>query len=293
MCRLRGINDEDVREIVEELRFHILDKAGASGEMTAAGVEAALVALGSPEELASEKYLTDNLLARAEVSRSPVQILESLFRWASLSVAGFFVLLGSILWGTSLGSCSFCVLCLKPFHPQTLQDYGFFRTAPATPVTSFRLGFGESHRWVVGMCWAGGSCRSGWLWAPELLMLTHQICALVRACIPQITCVTSSLNPRQREPQDSEVLMNIFANTKGKEIALPGRTCPPRNPGAEACYNWRQSKWLMIGELAIGVLICIAHAPTFQCVLGKNSVAAAAWIESLFGYAKSAGMASA
>ena len=108
---------EDVREIVEELRFHILDKAGASGEMTAAGVEAALVALCSPEELASE-YLTDNPLARAEVSRSPVQILESLFRWASLSVAGFFVLLGAIL-GYFFGIVFVLCALLKPFHPQT------------------------------------------------------------------------------------------------------------------------------------------------------------------------------
>ena len=59
-------------------------------------VDAALAALGSPEELASE-YMTDKLLARAEVSRSPVRILESLFRWASLSVAGFFVFLASIV----------------------------------------------------------------------------------------------------------------------------------------------------------------------------------------------------
>ncbi len=97
--RLRGINQDEVREIVEELRSHITDKAAASGEtqreITPAAVDAALAALGSPEELASQ-YLTDNLLARAEVSRSPLQILRSLFRWASLSVAGFFVLLGSL-----------------------------------------------------------------------------------------------------------------------------------------------------------------------------------------------------
>src|ERR1700687_316178 len=94
--RLRGVKDEEVREIVEELRSHIMDKAAASGEATAAGVDAALAALGNPEELANE-YMTDNLLARAEASRSPVRILESLFRWASLSVAGFFVLVGSMI----------------------------------------------------------------------------------------------------------------------------------------------------------------------------------------------------
>src|SRR5271155_5480136 len=80
--RLRGMNDEDVREIVEELRSHIIDRATANGEVTAGGVDAALAKLGSPEDLAVE-YMTDALLARAEVSRSPLRILASLFRWGS------------------------------------------------------------------------------------------------------------------------------------------------------------------------------------------------------------------
>jgi len=41
--RLRGMNDEGARDIVEELRGHITDKASASGEVTAATVEAALL----------------------------------------------------------------------------------------------------------------------------------------------------------------------------------------------------------------------------------------------------------
>ena len=84
---------------------------------TVAAVDAALAALGSPQELANE-YLTDNLLARAEASRSPVRILQSLFHWASLSVAGFFVLIGSIL-GYFLGIVFILVAALKPFHPHT------------------------------------------------------------------------------------------------------------------------------------------------------------------------------
>jgi hypothetical protein len=39
--RLRGVNEQDVREIVEELRNHILDKASLGGaEVTASGVGA-------------------------------------------------------------------------------------------------------------------------------------------------------------------------------------------------------------------------------------------------------------
>src|ERR1700683_1576981 len=94
--KLRGMNDGGAREIVEELRSHIVDRASEGGAVTTRGVDAALAALGSPEDLANE-YMTDSLLARAEASRSPVRIMGSLFRWASLSVAGFLVLLGSVV----------------------------------------------------------------------------------------------------------------------------------------------------------------------------------------------------
>src|SRR5271166_4570173 len=89
---LRGLSDDDACEIVAELRSHVTERAAASGEPPDDAVDAALAALGSPEELASQ-YLTDDLLVRAEVSRSPLRILWGLFHWASLSVTGFFVLL--------------------------------------------------------------------------------------------------------------------------------------------------------------------------------------------------------
>jgi hypothetical protein len=139
--RLRGMNDEDAREIVEELRSHITDKAAASGQVTAAGVDAALAGLGSPEDLASQ-YLTYDLLARAEVSRSPVRILESLFRWASLSVAGFFVLLASIV-GYFLGVVFIVVAASKPFHWQTAGVWVLPIGADDFNI-SIRLGFGSA-----------------------------------------------------------------------------------------------------------------------------------------------------
>jgi uncharacterized membrane protein len=147
--RLRGMHDDDAREIVEELRSHIRDKAAASGpagsppsgQMTAAAVEQALAALGSPEELASQ-YLTDDLLARAEVSRSPLRILESLFHWASLSVAGFLVLLGSMV-GYFLGVVFILVAALKSFHPRTAGVWVIPSGAGDFEV-SIRLGFGSA-----------------------------------------------------------------------------------------------------------------------------------------------------
>ena len=137
---LRGMNAEDAREIVEELRSHLMDRVAASGEATNAGVDAALAALGSPEELAKE-YMTQNLLARAEASRSPVRILESLFRWASLSAAGFFVLVGSVM-GYFLGTVFILVAALKPFHPQTAGLW-LLRDSTCDPEISLRLGFGS------------------------------------------------------------------------------------------------------------------------------------------------------
>jgi hypothetical protein len=151
--RLRGMNAEDAREIVEELRSHIRDKAAASGQMTAAGVDAALAALGSPEELASQ-YMTDDLLARAEVSRSPVRILESLFRWASLSVAGFFVLLASSM-GYFLGVVFILVAALKPFHSRTAGLWVLPSGADDFNI-SLRLGFGSAP-------WEGREVLGWWI----------------------------------------------------------------------------------------------------------------------------------
>jgi hypothetical protein len=160
---LRGMSSDDIREIVEELRSHIVDKSTVNGELTAAGVDAALEALGRPEELASE-YLTDAALARAEVSRSPFRILASLFRWASFSVAGFFALIGSLL-GYFLGvSLVLCAL-LKPFHPQNAGLWSY-RDSAGDLELSVRLGFGSAPAgghdvlgmWIVPIGLALGGC---------------------------------------------------------------------------------------------------------------------------------------
>jgi hypothetical protein len=139
--RLRDINEQDMREIIQELRSHILDKTQISGEgNTIDKVAETLDALGSPEQLAAE-YLTDNLLARAEVSRSPMRILSVLFRWASLSIAGFSVFLGSIV-GYLLGVVFVLCAFLKPIHPQTAGLW-IYPTGGADSTISLRLGFGS------------------------------------------------------------------------------------------------------------------------------------------------------
>ena len=152
---LRGISDDEVREIIAELRSHILDKAGASGEVTAAAVGATLAGLGNPEDLASQ-YLTDNLLARAEVSRSPLRILRSSFRWASLSLAGFFVLLGSTV-GYFFGAVFILVAMAKLFHPRTAGLWTY-PDSNGEVALSFRLGFGSVP--------VGGHDVLGWWFVP-------------------------------------------------------------------------------------------------------------------------------
>lgn len=138
--QLRGFSDQQVAEIVAELRSHIMDKLAAAGERTGAQLDAILVALGGPDELASQ-YVTDDLLARAEVSRSPFRILGSLFRWASLSVAGFFVLISSMV-GYFLGIAFTLVAILKPFHPSTAGLW-LLHDNTGDPEISLRLGFSD------------------------------------------------------------------------------------------------------------------------------------------------------
>lgn len=123
-------------------------------------MDAALAALGSPEELASA-YVTEDLLARAEASRSPVRVLESLFHWASLSVAGFFVLLSSIV-GYFLGAVFMLCAMLKPFHTRTAGLWVIPDSTGDVEV-SFRLGFGSAP--------VGGHEVLGWLIVPLGLVL--------------------------------------------------------------------------------------------------------------------------
>ncbi len=130
---------KQVGEIVEELRGHIEERATtAAGELTPDSVSEALEGLGSPEELARE-YLTDALLARAQISRSPLRILESLARWASLSIAGFFVLMGTVV-GYFLGVAFLLAALLKFIHP---KDAGLwtYPGAGGDSTFSLRLGF--------------------------------------------------------------------------------------------------------------------------------------------------------
>jgi uncharacterized membrane protein len=115
---LHGLAQEQVTEILQELRSDILDRAGANGVLTEESVRAALAALGDPEQIAGE-YLTQNLFERATLTRSPLLMLQSLFHWATLSLYGFMVALFS-LFMYMLGASFLMVAVLKPFHPDSI-----------------------------------------------------------------------------------------------------------------------------------------------------------------------------
>jgi hypothetical protein len=157
---LRGLPDDDARDIVEELRSHILDRAGENGTLHLEAVTSAIAALGAPEELAGQ-YVTDELLARAQVSRSPFLILNALFRWAGLSAAGALVLLGSVI-GYFLAIVFAAVALLKPLHPHTAGLWAL----PDPPNTySIRLGFSAAP--------VGGHELLGWWIVPIGLFLGY------------------------------------------------------------------------------------------------------------------------
>jgi HAAS len=114
--QLRSLPHEQMVDIVEEIRSHILDAAGVDGAMTEASITAAMSRLGPPSALAAS-YVTDNLLARAESTRMPWTILRGIFRWATLSLKGFLVFIVCLV-GYTFGASFFIAALAKPLNPK-------------------------------------------------------------------------------------------------------------------------------------------------------------------------------
>jgi uncharacterized membrane protein len=112
--QLRDLMDEDVRDIVEEIHAHILDKT--AGDPSPDKIASALNALGSPQQLAL-RYHTSELLERAQRSRSPQLVLRSILRWASLGLGGMVVFMLSGI-GYCIGGVLFVIALLKTFFPR-------------------------------------------------------------------------------------------------------------------------------------------------------------------------------
>jgi hypothetical protein len=110
---LGGLPDAEAREVIAELRSHVLDKV--DGAPTPQRVEAAIAELGSPREVA-RLNVTERVVAHLETNRSPLSVLWGVTRLAGLSVYGFFAFLVSFTgYGVAL---SFLVMAgVKPFLP--------------------------------------------------------------------------------------------------------------------------------------------------------------------------------
>jgi Protein of unknown function (DUF1700) len=154
--QLRELLDEDARDIVEEIRAHILDKS--SGDSPAESVAATLAALGSPEELA-RRYRTEEMLKRARMLRSPAFLMRSVLRWAALTAAGMVVFLVSAV-GYCFGGLLFILGTLKLTNPHKTGVYGVFTAQNSS--LSFQSGGPTGHDllgwWLVpvGLILGGG-----------------------------------------------------------------------------------------------------------------------------------------
>jgi hypothetical protein len=154
--RLRSLPEEQIVDIVEEIRSHLLD---TTAPMTEASLDVALCQLGPPSALAAS-YLTDDLLARTRGRSWPWTVLQAISRWATLSMKGFFVFMVCTL-GYSFGVSFFLVALLKPFY----RNAGLWLIGPDT--YSLALGVTDASRnghellgWTIipiGLALGGGT----------------------------------------------------------------------------------------------------------------------------------------
>lgn len=115
---LRNLPEPQVAEILQELRSHIVERAQSGGTLSNSVTEATLQALGRPLEVAS-LYVAENVMARAESSRTPWMVLRSVFFWATLSLKGFVVLTVCLI-GYMFGAAFFLAALAKPFNPHSV-----------------------------------------------------------------------------------------------------------------------------------------------------------------------------
>ena len=81
---LAGLPPEEVHDILQEIRGHILERTEASGELTEERLVEILKALGRPEEIAP-LYQVDAVVAKARASLSPRLVLRAVRRWSVVS----------------------------------------------------------------------------------------------------------------------------------------------------------------------------------------------------------------
>jgi uncharacterized membrane protein len=91
---LKGLSEAEIREVLLELRAHVLDRV--EGHLTPGTVETALAALGSPRDVARAN-VTERVAAVMEKDRGFFAVLAAVVRLAGLSLAGFGLFLVSLV----------------------------------------------------------------------------------------------------------------------------------------------------------------------------------------------------
>lgn len=116
---LKGLSEAETREVLLELRAHVLDKV--EGNLTPGTVEAALAALGSPREVALAN-VTERVAAVMEKQRGFFGVLAAIVRLAGLSLAGFLLFMVSLVGYVTSAGFVFVAL-LKLVEP---SEVGFW-----------------------------------------------------------------------------------------------------------------------------------------------------------------------
>jgi hypothetical protein len=171
---VRGLPDAEVREIVAELRAHVLDKV--EGRVSPVAVEAAIAELGSPREIARVN-ITERIVARAEARRTPFSVLGGVVRLAGLSVYGLFAFLVSIL---GYGS-AFAFLVTAAVKPFAWDHAGLWitRKAPDNYIASWHLGLTDNPRlgheilggWIIPIGIVAGLLAAWLTWRFDIFSL--------------------------------------------------------------------------------------------------------------------------
>jgi len=163
---LRNLPEPQVADILQELRSHILERAQSGGALSDTVTDATLQALGRPLEVAS-LYVAENVMARAESSRTPWMVLRGVFLWAMLSLKGFLVLTVCLI-GYLFGAAFFIAALAKPFNPHAV---GLWMTGPDS--YSLALGMTDSAchgRELLGWFLIPVGCSLG---GGTILLTTH------------------------------------------------------------------------------------------------------------------------
>lgn len=140
---LKGLSEAESREVLLELRAHVLDKV--EGNLTPNSVEAALADLGSPREVARVN-VTERVAAVMETQRGFFGVLAAVVRLAGLSLAGFALFMVSLV-GYGMAAGFLFVAAYKPFDP---THVGMWSSGPGNftlgtlnhPTTPEMMGWG-------------------------------------------------------------------------------------------------------------------------------------------------------